>query len=277
MAQPPSGGIPDPYALSSVRYGETLIWVGAVLGLIFGILLLVDYLNNRKFHHIVWAGSFGIMWIVFHQVIGYGGIDLLLDPLMSGMSALIPGLIAAGLLASVYEEKKFGMIYSLFALVMALVIALVKADAMQLLGGLEILGSVMVMILHIPSALIIIIIPILTTFKTKETKPVALLMSIGGILFGIVGILLVPIVVSIAPAIAALEAQIAALDPPGPVGPDPAAVAALEDQIVALQPLISFATAALPIIFIFVAICFAFGVLVTKEWSFEIPGIRFED
>ena len=51
-------------------------------------------------------------------------------------------------------------------------------------------ASAIVMIAHIPSSLLIILLPIYTTYKTKETDWKALLLSIGGIVVSIAGMLL---------------------------------------------------------------------------------------
>ena len=104
--------------------------------------------------------------------------------------------------------------------------------------------GVLVMVLHIPSALLIVALPLITTIK-KETRWPALLMTVGGILFGIVGILM-----------ALVETDVVPVTP--------------IDYRFAIMGLFS-------ILLLLSVMCFTFGTIIPAKWNFDIPGIEFED
>jgi len=193
------------------------------------------------------------MWIAFHQVIAAGDYSIMLGPVMALMLGFIPGLLAAGLLMAVFEDTKIlGNLYALFALIMGIVIAFLKFDPTGALGdaaaidpAVALLPSIMVMVLHIPSALIIVVLPLITTIK-KQTRWPALLMTVGGILFGVVGLLLSLVVTDF-------------FEPYAPI-----------DLRYVVMGLFS-------IFLLLASICFAFGTLIPAKWNFDIPGIEFEE
>lgn len=98
--------------------------------------------------------------------------------------------------------------------------------------------STTVMIAHIPSSLSIILLPIYTTYKKKDTDWKALLMSIGGIIVSIAGVLLALFTIGAADIILILTL--------------------------------------LPIVLLLTAVFLAFGMLLPEKWSFVIPGIKKE-
>ncbi len=251
LFQPPSGPA-NPFDVGEYRWAELLLWITAIIGIIWGILLLFDYINTRKRHHLLWAASFSMTWIGFHQVISTGDFALLLDPFMSALLAFIPGLLAAGLLMAIFSEKKvLGNLYALFALLMAVAIGMAKFDPFMVLDPLPLVATSLVMVLHIPSGLIIIILPLYTTIK-KETRWPALFMTIGGILFALVGVLLAIVTTGIIDAIA-LETGVPA-----------------EWALFVLFGLF-------PIILVFAFLGFALGTLIPAKWNFDIPGVEFEE
>jgi len=244
LFQPPPPGPPNPWDVGEYQWASTFLWIVAIVSLVWGFLLIVSYINSRKRHHLLWGASFSIMWIGFHQVISTGDYAILLDGTMSAMLAFIPGLLAAGLIMAVYKDKKFGDYYALFVLIMAILIGLIKYDPFYwITPETALVPTAMVMILHIPSGLAILIIPILTTFKSKETRWPALFMSIGGLLFGLVGFLL-----------------------------------SLATTGVAAEDAYLFLVLGLfPIILLFVIVAWTLGTLIPAMWNFEIPGVEFED
>jgi len=262
LFQPPPSD-PTPWDVGEQRFAETFLWIVAIIGIIWAFLLIVSYINTRKRHHLLWGASFSIMWIAFHQVIAAGDYEIMLGPVMSAMLAFIPGLLAAGLLMVVFSEKKIiGNLYALFVLIMAGLIALFKFDPFywiadgeefEILWGLpQVIGSVpgiLVMVLHIPSALLIVILPLYTIIK-KQTRWPAIFMTIGGLLFGAVGLLLV--LVTMTPM--------------------------FDDLLAATTIDFRFAVMGLFSIFLLVSVlAFSFGTLIPAKWNFDIPGIEFED
>ncbi|MHA1478419.1 MAG: hypothetical protein ACTSPU_09500 [Promethearchaeota archaeon] len=251
LFQPPSGPA-NPWDVGEYRWAELLIWIVAIIGIIWGVLLLFEYINKRKRHHLVWAASFSLVWIGFHQVISTGTFATLLDPFLSAILAFIPGLLAAGLLMSVFSEKKLlGELYALFALLVAIGIGMAKFDPFMVLDDLPLFGTSMVMLLHIPSGLILIILPLYTTIK-KETRWPALFMTIGGILFSLVGALIAIATTGILDAIA-LETGVPA-----------------DWALFVLFGLF-------PIFLVFAYLAFALGTLIPAKWNFDIPGVEFEE
>ena len=248
LFQPPSGPS-SPFDVGEYQWASTLLWITSIIGIIWGFLLIVSYINTRKRHHLVWGASFSIIWIGFHQVISMANFEVMItDGFMAAMFAFIPGLLAAGLLMAVFSDKKIiGNLYALFALIMAIAIGFAKFDPFQLLDAAPFVPSIIVVSLHIPSALIIVILPLLTTLK-KETRWPALFMTIGGILFGLVGGLLSLVLT-------------------GVVGFDP--VTGIDWRYAVMG---SFS-----IILLFAALAFMLGTIIPAKWNFEIPGIEFEE
>ena len=125
----PSSTPPTPWDVGEQRYAETFLWIVAIIGIIWAFLLIMSYIQTRKRHHLLWGASFGIMWIAFHQVIASGDYSIMLGPVMALMLGFIPGLLAAGLLMAVFDDKPIiGNLYALFALIMGILIAMFKFD-----------------------------------------------------------------------------------------------------------------------------------------------------
>ena len=250
LFQPPSGPS-SPFDVGEYQWASTFLWIVSIVSIVWGFLLIVDYINTRKRHHLLWGASFSLIWIGFHQVIGTGDFSILLEPFMSAMLAFIPGLLAAGLIMAVYKDKKWGDYYALFVLVMAILIGLFKYDPFYWFAGADWVSGVTVMILHVPSGLALLILPILTTFMSKETRWPALFISIGGLLFGLVGLLLVLVTM--------FEGLFLDL---------------ILTTTIDFRYLIfgSFS-----IVLLFVALFWALGTLIPSMWNFEVPGIEFEE
>jgi len=251
LFQPPSGPA-SPFDVGEQRYAETFLWITAIIGIIWAFLLIMSYIQTRKRHHLLWGASFSVMWIAFHQVIASGDYSIMLGPVMALMLGFIPGLLAAGLLMAVFEDKKIiGNLFALFVLIMGILIALFKfdpffwiADAAAIDPAAALIPSILVMVLHIPSGLLIVVLPLITVIK-KQTRWPALLMTIGGILFGIVGILMALVVTDVVP------------------------VTPIDYRFVIM--------ALFSVFLLLSGICFAFGTLIPAKWNFDIPGIEFEE
>lgn len=219
------------FDVSSYAGAVILLLITGIAAILFGILMVIDYLKNKKLYHLLWAVAFIVLFVAGIVLIFTNDYSLLLSPLVSALAALIPGGIAAGLYIVIFEEKTklYGYIYLLFVIVMVVLIGITKAvDSPG--------ASATVMLAHIPSGLSIILLPIYTTFKTKETDWKALLITIGGIIISIAGLLLALFTIGAA-------------------------------DIVLILTL-------LPTVLLLTAVFFAFGMLLPEKWSFEIPGIK---
>jgi hypothetical protein len=216
--------------VSSFAGAVILLWITGIAALIFGLFLLLDFFKNKKIHHLLWAIAFLVVLIAGLVLIFSNEYTLLLSPLVAALAVLIPGGIAAGLFFVVFEDKKlYGYIYLLFVIVMMVFIGITKAvDSPG--------ASATVMVAHIPSSLAIILLPIYTTFKTKETDWKALLMTIGGIIVSVAGVLLALFTVGAA-------------------------------DIVLILTL-------LPYVLLLTALFLALGMLLPEKWSFSIPGFK---
>ena len=224
------------FVVSEYPGAVILLLITGIAAILFGLFMVLDFLNNKKIHHLLWALSFIVLFIAGIILVLTNDYSLLLSPAVAALAALIPGGIAAGLFFVIFEEKTklYGYIYTLFVLVMVVLIGIAKVvDSPG--------APATVMIAHIPSGLSIILLPIYTTYKTKDTDWKALLMSIGGIVVSIAGLLLA--LFRIGPGDIALLTLILTL---------------------------------LPIILLLTAIFFAFGMLLPEKWAFAIPGIKKE-
>jgi len=219
------------FSVSTYPGAIALLLITGIAAILFGLFMLLDFLKNKKLHHLLWALSFIVLFVAGIILVLTNNYSLLLSPIVAALAVLIPGGIAIGLFFVVFEEKTklYGYIYLVFILVMVFVIGIAKAVSSP--GA-----STTVMIAHIPSGLSIILLPIYTTYKTKDTDWKALLVSIGGIVVSIAGMLLALF-------------SIGAVD------------------IVLILTL-------LPIVLLLSAIFFALGMLLPEKWSFAIPGIK---
>jgi len=219
------------FVVSEYAGAVVLLLITGIAAILFGLFMLLDFLKNKKIHHLLWAVAFIVLFVAGIILIISNDYSLLLSPVVAALAALIPGGIAAGLIFVIFEEKTkmYGYIYLAFVLVMVILIGITKAvDSPG--------ASATVMVAHIPSSLLIILLPIYTTYKTKETDWKALLLSIGGIIISIAGMLLALFVIGAADIVLILNL--------------------------------------LPIVLLLSAIFFAFGMLLPEKWSFAIPGIN---
>lgn len=223
------------YVVSKYPGAVILLLITGIAAILFGLFMTLDFLKNKKIHHLLWALSFIVLFIAGIILVFTNDYSLLLTPIVAALAVLIPGGIAAGLFFVVFEEKTklYGCIYLVFILVMVVLIGIVKA--VESPGD-----SVVVMVAHIPSSLSIILLPIYTTYKTKETDWKALLMTIGGFVISAAGVLL--------------------------------AFLTAGSTLFTAELIFTL----LPWFLLFTAIFFAIGMLLPEKWSFAIPGIKKE-
>ncbi|NVM45958.1 MAG: hypothetical protein HWN79_13660 [Candidatus Lokiarchaeota archaeon] len=232
------------YYFGSGKVMEIVFWIVAIIGIIFALFLLADYLNNRKPAHFYWGISFALIWINTHVVIFSGTFATFLDPVPSVVAALTVGLFAVGVFKSVKPEHKLGNYLVYFVLIMSLVIGTLKVPFWDPNADNIVLSTIIpivVMVLHVPSALIIVWLP----FTTRgENGKAAVVLSLAGILMGLVGLLL--------------------------------ALTTIVGGFFASDLWLEIIFNVFPFVYLGAGLCFAWGTFVPKQWSFNIPGIELE-
>ena len=218
-------------------FAVILLLITGVAALLFSVFMVLDYLKNKKMNHLLWAIAFFILFAAGVILVIGGEFELLLTWPVSVLGAFIPGGIAAGLFySSVFDEEKSKK-FGMEYLIFVCVGALLILLT-KTITAWEDLAKFAVMLVHIPSGLAMVILPYLV-YKKNTTEWTPLLVSIGGMVIGLAGILL-----------ALLVSGVAALT--------------------------GFVFGALPIILLIVAVCFAFGFVLTKQWTFAFPFIKVE-
>ena len=220
-------------AVELSTFDVIILLITGVVALIFTIFMVLDYMKNKKMFHLLWAIAFFVVFAAGVILVLANDFELLLSPIVSVLGTFIPGGIAAGLIySSIFDEEKsnkFGMIYIIFIGAMAILIGIFK------FAGSEAV-SFFVMGAHIPSSLLMIILPILTYTK-KITGWTSLLVAIGGFIMSIAGVLLAFLVTG--------------------------------NEILSATQIFAI----LPVLLLLVSACFAFGFLLTEKWTFKFPFI----
>jgi len=178
------------------------------------------------------------LWINTHVVIFSGTFATFLDPVPSVVGALTVGLFAVGVFKTVRPDNKIGEYLLYFVIFMSLAIGFVKTPYF---GIPEIVVPIVVMVLHVPSALIIIWLPFTTRSENGKS---AIVLSIAGILMGLVGLLL--------------------------------ALTTIVGGFFASDAWLEIVFNVFPFVYLGAGLCFAWGTFVPKQWTFDIPGIELE-
>ena len=226
------------YYFGSGKVMEIVFWMVAILGFAFALFLITDYLNNRKPAHLYWGMAFALIWINTHVVIFSGTFATFLDPVPSVVGALTVGLFAVGIIKTVKPEGALGKYFLYFVIVMSLAIGFFKVP---FLGLPAIVVPIVVMVLHITSAIFIIWLP----FTTRgENGKAAMVLSLAGILMGLVGLLL--------------------------------ALTTVVGGYFSTEAWLEIVFNVFPFVYFGAGLCFAWGTFVPKQWTFNIPGIELE-
>ncbi|MHA1241389.1 MAG: hypothetical protein ACTSQU_11445 [Promethearchaeota archaeon] len=230
------------YYFGSGNAAKIVLWISAIIGIVFALFLLASYLNTRKREHLYWGIAFALLWINVHIAIAGGSYAYFLQEVPATFFALMVGLFAVGLWVNVKPEKeKIGNYLLLYVIAMSLAIGFFKQETVIIvLGTPAILVPILVMALHIPMAILIIWLPLQTR---DENGKAALAMTIAGALMSIVGILL---------ALATLG-------------------------ILATDAYLEVVFNLFPFVFLLANLAFAWGTFVPKRWGFSIAGIELED
>jgi len=172
------------------------------------------------------------------------GFWTFLEPVNAAFFALTVGLFAVGLWKNVKPEKdKIGNYLLYYVIVMSIAIGFFKNENMiTLLDTPAMLVPILVMALHIPSAILIIWLPLQTR---DENGKAALALPIAGILMSLVGVLL---------AVATLDILTG----------------------VYLTGFIYVVLSVFPFVYLLAIMGFAWGTFVPKRWAFDIAGIELE-
>ncbi|MFW9855608.1 MAG: hypothetical protein ACFFFG_11135 [Candidatus Thorarchaeota archaeon] len=205
-----------------------LLLITGILALVMGALLIKEYLSSKNLAHLAWSIGFivlfasGLLIIIFDFAI-------LTEPLVPVVAALIPGTLAIGLLFAVWPDKPYGLLYTIYTVVVVGSLAIVR-----IAPELSSFSTPVLMAIHIPSGLLIVIIPIITAWQ-KETEITSIFFGIGGLLISTGGILL---------AFLKLGSPILT-----------------QEQIFAV----------LPLLLVLVGIFFVLGIILPSKWKIEIP------
>ncbi|MHA2270737.1 MAG: hypothetical protein ACXACI_02675 [Candidatus Hodarchaeales archaeon] len=162
-----------------------LLLITGVVALILALLLFKDYMENQKLYHAFWGISLLVLFVSGVLII-LMDFDVLDEPLVPVVAALIPTCLAIGLFFAAWEEEQYGWYYAVYAVLGIIAVAVVRLME----EDLEDFNAIAIMAVHVPAALIIIGIPLYTALVSKETEVTSILFSIGGLLISVGGVLL---------------------------------------------------------------------------------------
>ena len=211
----------------------TLLLLVGVVALVLAIFLGLAYLKDKGLHHLFWAISFLVLFVSGVLII-LNGFAVLTEPLVPVVAALIPACLAIGLLYVLFEGKPWGLYYTIFALVMIVLLAVIRLDIITGIGGFS---SGVLMALHIPSGLIITFLPLYAAFVSKDLETSGALFGIGGLLMSVGGVLL--------------------------------AFVAIGSPVLSQGEIFDI----LPLLLVIVGLFLFFGIIIPKKWKIEIPFI----
>lgn len=159
-----------------------LLLMTGLLSVIMAWLLIRNYKKTKKLSHICWATSLSVLFVSGVLII-FLGFEVLEEPIIPVIAAIIPIGMALGLLFEIWENT-IGIIYLSYSLVVILLLLVARLDI--ILGSWS---TILIMATHIPSGLIIVGLPIYYASKIDDDKSYYYF-SIGGILISFGGILL---------------------------------------------------------------------------------------
>ncbi len=217
-------------------FSALILLIVGVVAIILALLLLKEYMASKKPYHLAWALSFLVLFVSGVLIIFLGWADTLENPLVPPIAALIPAGLAIGLIFAIWPDTRYGLYYTVYALVVIVLLAVVRIFGEDFAG----LSSPLIMGIHIPSGLIISFLPLYTAFISKDTEWNAAFFGIGGILISFGGVLL---------AFATVPGMRAILP---------------FDDILGI----------LPILLLIVGVFFLLGIGLPKKWNIPIPFLN---
>ena len=243
----------NPWSIATYRWSEPILWICAISALFFGLFLFASYLKNRKKNLLLWTFAVLGIWIFYHQLIASGTWTMLVGSFTTSLFglytamllALIPGLLAAGLCYD--KDKKFGMIYTLYVLVLSVVyLFMLCAPNIGLIDDAPLIGFIALMLVQIPSAVLLIALPIM---KEGKFFP-KFWITVGGVFM-----LTANIMLAIIPIMVTIGAPMTLLDGGG------------IDLILMIVPF-----------FIGISMLSLFyGIIGTKDYGFDVAHVEFEE
>ena len=218
-------------------FAVIVLLITGVAALVFSVFMVLDFLKNKKMYHLLWAIAFFVLFAAGVILVIGRNYELLLSWPVSVLGVFIPGGLAAGLFySSVFDEEKSKK-YGMAYLIFVGVGAVLILLTKTIPAWAD-LAKWAVMLVHIPSGLAIVILPFLV-YKKKTAEWTPLLVSIGGGVMSLAGLLLAMVISGV-------------------------------------DALAGFVFGALPILLLIVAVCLAFGFVLTKQWTFAFPFIKVE-
>lgn len=206
-----------------MAFDQLLFGLAASIALMLSLTLAWQFMRRRGYHRLTWAAaSLALFLITF--LLALEGLAALAEPYTPVVGALAPGLLAAGLLQATFRDRGWGASYTGFIIFFD--IAMASSIVAQMRG----LTTPLLLAIHIPSGVIIFLLPLITA-AIRRTTATSSLIGLGGLLMGAAGI-----------ALAMLQAGVPLL--PAPL---------LLDVIAPL--------------FLAVIALFAAGILLTPEWG----------
>ncbi|MCY3414504.1 MAG: hypothetical protein INQ03_22845 [Candidatus Heimdallarchaeota archaeon] len=154
-----------------------LLLITGVVALLVGIILIKEYIAKKSFGHFFIAVGYLVLFVSGVLIIILG-FEVLKEPIIPPVAALIPVGIATGILFFKFEEKPLiPWVFFGYEIVMIIITLIVRLG-----GNTDSAGLVMAM--HIPSGLIIFFLPLFT----GQNK--AWFITLGGGLISFGGMLL---------------------------------------------------------------------------------------
>ncbi len=160
-------------------FDQILFGLTSAASLVAALIIVAKMTRSGGLHRALWTVSFALLAVLTAEVALYG-LGVLSQPFVNPVSSLIPGLLAAGLLLAWKERVGY---YYLGYVIAAFVVLLATT----------ILFSVppvaFAVFVHIPSGLVIFLLPFYTALK-RQTKWSSILVGFGGLLIGVGGLAL---------------------------------------------------------------------------------------
>ena len=250
----PSTSEYSPWDIGNYMWGDPLILIVAVATLFVGLFVFASYLKSRKTHLLLWAFSLFGFWIFYHQMLIGGSLEVLIGAgfgydvfsnFTAMLLALIPGLLAAGLLFD--KDKKFGMYYLIYVVVLTVlyIVFLITGNA-GWVDNTMLIATIILFAVQLPSVVLIIALPIM---KEGPLFPKNLVAVSGGFMAttNIIMFLLM-----LAEALGK--------------GFNPAEGATIDILCMLV-----------PFILVISNLCLIYGILGTKDYGFEVSNVEFEE
>jgi hypothetical protein len=260
LFQPGGGGF-NAFSTGNYEWSGMFLWLCGLIVLVLAMVLLVDYINNRKMSHLFWSAAFGAQFWVFLMVTNTGTWESLINPTFGDLQTaipqilmlMIPALFASGLILETSDNKKLVktlLIYTFVGSIVTIVL-LTWQDYLPMT-----MSRIAGILLHIPTGILMITIPL----KKNEGDKTMLFFSLGALLIAIIGILM---------GVIGIMTEIGYWY----TGDEVPILNILSSEGGSADTLI----AAFAFLILGSTIVFLAGVLIPKKWAPSVPLIEFEE